>query len=77
VAHITQLCISPTLRGQGLARSLLVHAMRHLTQAGFEAMTLTVTTKNEQAVRLYEELGFVTTHRFDAMVLEKTGSPGL
>jgi len=77
VAHITQLCISPTLRGQGLARALLIHAMQHLTHAGFEAMTLTVTPKNEPAVRLYEGLGFVTTHRFDAMVLEKTGQPGL
>lgn len=77
VAHITQLCISPTLRGQGLAHALLVHAMLHLVKAGFEAITLTVTSANEPAVRLYEQLLFHTTHRFDAMVLEKTGASGL
>lgn len=77
VAHITQLCISPTLRGHGLARSLLVHAMHHLATMGFDAITLTVTSANEPAVRLYEQLSFNTTHRFDAMVLEKTGPLGL
>ena len=76
VAHITQLCISPKLRGKGLARALLVHAMDHLERVGFEAITLTVTAKNHNAVRLYEYLAFSTLHRFDAMVYEKTGRPG-
>jgi ribosomal protein S18 acetylase RimI-like enzyme len=71
VAHITQLCIAPKVRGMGLARSLMHHAMDHLAEVGYEAITLTVTEANEAAVRLYEDLAFVTRHRFDAMVCEK------
>jgi ribosomal protein S18 acetylase RimI-like enzyme len=76
VAHITQLCITPALRGQGLARALLVHAMQHLANSGYDAITLTVTAGNHAAARLYEELCFTTSHRFDAMVLEKA-EPGV
>lgn len=72
VAHITQLCIAPRVREAGLARSLMHHTMDHLTAIGYEAITLTVTEGNEAAVRLYEDLAFVTRHRFDAMVREKT-----
>jgi ribosomal protein S18 acetylase RimI-like enzyme len=74
VAHITQLCIAPGSRGQGLAKRLLRHAMRHLQANGFDAITLTVTGANQDAVRLYGQLGFTTRHTFDAMVLDK--SPG-
>jgi ribosomal protein S18 acetylase RimI-like enzyme len=71
VAHITQLCIAPKQRSRGLARALLQHAMRHLKTIGFEAITLTVTEANREAVRLYERMGFATSHKFDAMVLDK------
>jgi ribosomal protein S18 acetylase RimI-like enzyme len=46
--------------------------MAHLAQSRFKAITLTVTEANHQAVRLYENLGFVTRHRFEAMVLNKS-----
>ena len=72
VAHITQLCIAPPYRGAGLGRFLLKHATNHLARSGFRAITLTVTEANHQAVQLYEDLGFFTRHRFDAMVLDKT-----
>ena len=75
VAHITQLCVAPKHRGRGLAKSLLQHAMRHLKTNGFDAITLTVTQANEEAVRLYERIGFETRHRFDAMVLDKAATP--
>ncbi len=71
VAHITQLCIAPTLRNRGLAKLLLRHTMTHLCANGYESITLTVTGANDAAVRLYERIGFVTQHEFDAMVLEK------
>jgi len=77
VAHITQLCISPKVRGTGLARSLMHHTMDHLMASGYEAITLTVTEGNEAAVRLYEDLNFATRHRFDAMVCEKTAGAEL
>jgi ribosomal protein S18 acetylase RimI-like enzyme len=72
VAHITQLCVAPTHRREGLGRFLLEHSVGHLSRSGFNAITLTVTEANRQAVRLYEELGFFVRHRFDAMVLDKT-----
>ena len=72
VAHITQLCVAPPYRGASLGSFLLRHAIDHLSHSGFEAITLTVTEANHQAVRLYEDIGFFTRHRFDAMVLDKT-----
>ena len=77
VAHITQLCIAPTIRSKGLARTMLHHTMNHLAATGYEAITLTVTEGNDAAVRLYEDLAFTTQHRFDAMVFEKDERDGL
>jgi ribosomal protein S18 acetylase RimI-like enzyme len=70
VAHITQLCIAPAFRGRGLGRLLLGRSAKTLLAAGFEAITLTVTEANDQAVRLYERSGFSLRHRFDAMALD-------
>ncbi|HEV2645908.1 MAG TPA: GNAT family N-acetyltransferase [Acidobacteriaceae bacterium] len=70
VAHVTQLCILPSYRGQGLGRILLARSADALLEAGFEAMTLTVTEANRQAVKLYESFGFSLRHRFDAMALD-------
>jgi ribosomal protein S18 acetylase RimI-like enzyme len=70
VAHITQLCIAQTHRGRGLGRLLLDQNAESLTQAGLEAVTLTVTEGNDTAVRLYERFGFKLRHRFDAMVMD-------
>jgi ribosomal protein S18 acetylase RimI-like enzyme len=72
VAHITQICVAKAYRGQGLGRALLRHCMTQLRRVGFTAITLTVTESNEQAVKLYEELGFFVRHRFDAMVFDAT-----
>lgn len=74
VAHITQLCVAPSLRGQRLGRRLLEHCMQHLSLNGFSAITLTVTEANQQAVRLYSEFGFATRHRFDAKVFDATAT---
>ncbi|GGA77808.1 hypothetical protein GCM10011507_31310 [Edaphobacter acidisoli] len=75
VAHITQLCVAPAYRGANLGSLLLRHSIDHLSHSGFNAITLTVTEANRPAVHLYEELGFFTRHRFEAMVLDKTGAP--
>lgn len=75
VAHITQLCIAPRLRGQGYGRMLIQKAAAGLRQRGYEAITLTVTEENTSAVRLYEDLGFHARHRFDAMVWDKRELP--
>jgi ribosomal protein S18 acetylase RimI-like enzyme len=69
VGHITQLCVAAERRGHGLGKLLLERCASSLLQAGFNAVTLTVTEGNTEAVRLYERFGFTRTHRFDAMVL--------
>lgn len=74
VAHITQLCMAKRWRGHRMGRKLLRHCMGRLAQSSFKAITLTVTEANRQAVSLYEDLGFHTLHRFEAMVLNKTQS---
>jgi len=75
VAHITQLCVAQQYRGRGLGRLLLDHSARILLNAGFDAITLTVTEGNAPAVRLYERFGFTPCHRFDAMVLDTRFKP--
>jgi ribosomal protein S18 acetylase RimI-like enzyme len=72
VAHITQLCVATSHRGQHLGLKLLEHCVQHLTRSRFAAITLTVTEANHPAVKLYQDSGFFTRHRFDAMVLQKS-----
>jgi GNAT superfamily N-acetyltransferase len=71
VAHITQLCVEPALRGRGLGKLLLEHCAAHLARSGVKQITLTVTEANAPALHLYEAHGFTTLHRFEAMVWEK------
>jgi ribosomal protein S18 acetylase RimI-like enzyme len=68
VGHVTQVCVSPALRGLGLGRLLIQQAMRGLVKSGGKALSLTVTESNGEALKLYEELGFKTVVRFEAMV---------
>ena len=76
VGHITQLCIAPNYRGQGLGAYLLAFAASHLRRAGFAAISLTVSEANEPAVRLYQAAGYTVRRRFDAVVLDlATGTP--
>jgi ribosomal protein S18 acetylase RimI-like enzyme len=68
VGHITQLCISPSLRGLGLGRALLQRCAAEFVRRNFRGISLTVTQENTEARKLYEDYGFVTLHHFDAMV---------
>ena len=49
----------PEARGQGLGRTLMLHAMHTLAHSDAMALTLAVDTRNTPARRLYESLGFV------------------
>jgi len=68
VGHVTQVCVAPRWRRRGLGALLLRDCAAHLRRRGFHSLTLTVTQANYDAVRLYEHLGFVRIHSFDAML---------
>jgi ribosomal protein S18 acetylase RimI-like enzyme len=73
VGHVTQICVSRKYRRRGLGAWLLADCSRALRLSGFQALTLTVTRENTEAVALYHRSGFVTRQTFDAMVWERRG----
>ena len=73
VGHVTQLCVSRQYRRRGLGAWLLAECSRTLRSRGFQALTLTVTQQNADAVALYHRTGFITRQTFDAMVWERRG----
>jgi ribosomal protein S18 acetylase RimI-like enzyme len=73
VGHVTQLCVSRQYRHRGLGAWLLAECSRTLQSRGFQALTLTVTEQNTDAVALYHRIGFITRQTFDAMVWERRG----
>jgi ribosomal protein S18 acetylase RimI-like enzyme len=73
VGHVTQICVSRRYRRRGLGAWLLSECSRALRSQGFQALTLTVTRQNSEAVALYHRSGFVTRQTFDAMVWERRG----
>lgn len=72
VGHVTQICVAPEFRGRGLGQLLMKECAAILARRRFSLLTLTVTAANQNAVSLYEWLGFRGTHRFDAMVWDRT-----
>ena len=70
VAHITQLCVTPYAKGAGLGYELLRQSIAALRAGGAKRISLTVTTANEEAVRLYKRCGFQEVRRFFAYVWE-------
>jgi ribosomal protein S18 acetylase RimI-like enzyme len=68
--HITQICVSPSVRGTGIGHALLRHSLTTLRELGCRSASLTVTAANEDAVKLYERMGFHTVRRFSAYVWE-------
>jgi ribosomal protein S18 acetylase RimI-like enzyme len=77
VGHVTQICIAPEFRGRGLGQFLIKECAAVLARRSFNLLTLTVTASNQNAVSLYEWLGFRGTHRFDAMVWDRVEKPPL
>jgi ribosomal protein S18 acetylase RimI-like enzyme len=70
VGHITQICVAPHAQGRGLGSEMLVRASAALRAAGAKMISLTVTSANEDAIRLYARCGFVDVRRFFAFVWE-------
>ncbi|MBI3473954.1 MAG: N-acetyltransferase [Candidatus Solibacter usitatus] len=70
IGHITQLCVAPGRRGEGIGYELLRRALEAFRGLGCRKVSLTVTAANRGAVALYERVGFRTVHRFCAFVWE-------
>jgi ribosomal protein S18 acetylase RimI-like enzyme len=68
--HITQICVSPETKGTGIGHELLRQSLLTLREADCTSASLTVTAANQEAVSLYERLGFETVRRFSACVWE-------
>lgn len=66
--HIAQLCLAPPLHGSGAGYELLRRAMVALASTGAREVSLTVTSSNLRAIRLYERCAFRSIHHFDALV---------
>jgi ribosomal protein S18 acetylase RimI-like enzyme len=67
-AHIPQIAIATGFQGFGLGTSMLRSSFEKLARGGFSEVSLTVTTLNSGAVRLYERMGFHTFREFGAYV---------
>jgi ribosomal protein S18 acetylase RimI-like enzyme len=70
VGHITQICVAPSARGTGTGHELLRQSLTTLREMGCHSASLTVTAANEDAVHLYERVGFQTVRQFSAYVWE-------
>ena len=71
VGHITQVCVTPEHQGTGLGYELMRRSMLSLAARGCRSVSLTVTDANQQAVGLYQRMGFRTRRSFAAYVWEK------
>ena len=67
-AHIPQIAVAASYQGIGLGSAMLRAAFEKLAREGFTEVSLTVTTLNSGAVRLYERMGFRTFREFGAFV---------
>jgi len=68
VGHITEICVAPEAQGAGLGYELLRQSIAALRGAGAKRVSLTVTSSNEEALRLYTRCGFRKARRFYAYV---------
>jgi len=68
VGHTTQICVLPGYQGHGLGRMLMQTSAEALRSMKFGELTLTVTSDNRTAVKLYEKLRFHTIKSFTAGV---------
>lgn len=75
VAHVTQICLLPSLHGKGLGRALLDACIEALRARNFQGLSLTVTSANSPAVLLYESEGFRVLRTFSAAVWDAKALP--
>ncbi|HME08309.1 MAG TPA: GNAT family N-acetyltransferase [Bryobacteraceae bacterium] len=70
IGHITQICVSNAVKGHGVGYELMRHSLESLEKHACRKASLTVTSDNLEAIRLYEQLGFRRVRNFAALVWE-------
>jgi N-acetylglutamate synthase-like GNAT family acetyltransferase len=60
--ELSKMAISPRLRGLGIGRKLLLHAITEAKAIGAKSLFLGSSTKLKNAVHLYESVGFRHVH---------------
>lgn len=68
VGHITQICVTPDIRGSGAGYELLRTSLLELRRNGCRKASLTVTSENSTAIALYRSVGFIPRRTFAAYV---------
>ncbi len=58
VFELSKMAVSPQVRGQGIGRRLLLHAVGQARELGARSLVLGSSTKLPDAVHLYESVGF-------------------
>jgi ribosomal protein S18 acetylase RimI-like enzyme len=69
--HITQVCVTPKHRSTGLGYELMRRSLVALARHGARTASLTVTSSNAPAIRLYQRMGFAVRRNFAAYVWDK------
>lgn len=70
IGHITQVCVAPSHKSIGLGYELMRRSLLAIAAHGCRRVSLTVTASNLSAIRLYEQMGFLTRRNFAAYVWE-------
>ena len=82
--HVMNIAVAPERRRQGIARRLLTDLFVRTSDEGDRGYTLEVRVSNDEAIRLYEKLGFrsrgvrrgyYTDNREDALVMWREPEP--
>ena len=68
--HITQICVAPPQQNSGVGYAMLRRSLQALAANGCRRVSLTVTSGNTGAIRLYERMGFVDRREFSALIWE-------
>jgi putative acetyltransferase len=58
VFELSKMAVSPSMRGQGIGRRVLAHAVEQARLLGAKSLFLGSNAKLENAVHLYESIGF-------------------
>ena len=70
VGHITQVCVSKSVRRWGVGYELIRRSLESLARHGCRRVSLTVTATNTEAIAVYERMGFHKSRNFLAFVWE-------